>query len=67
MATRMPNPINFYYTSNESLFNKLSSTIKYVLMYTRTHLIRSDEPRKEGRTFPFRRFLFELTMDGYFR
>ena len=21
----------------------------------------------EGRTFPFRRFLFELTMDGYFR
>ena len=44
MATHVPNPISFYYTSNESLFNKLSSTIKYVLMYTRTHLIRSNEP-----------------------
>ena len=43
MATRVPNPISFYYTSNESLFNKLSSTIKYVLMYTRTHLTQSDE------------------------
>ena len=45
MATRMPNPIRFYYTLNENLFNKLSSTIKYVLMYTKTHLTRSDEPR----------------------
>ena len=44
MATHVPNPISFYYTSNESLLNKLSSTIKYVLMYTRTHLKRSDEP-----------------------
>ena len=45
MATRVPNPISFYYTSNESLLNKLSCSIKYVLMYTRTHLTRSDEPR----------------------
>ena len=44
MATRVANPISFYYTSNESLLNKLSCTIKYVLMYTRTHLTRSDEP-----------------------
>ena len=44
MATRVPNPIRFYYTSNESLLNKLSFNIKYVLMYTRTHLTRSDEP-----------------------
>ena len=45
MATHMPNPISFYYTSNESLLNKLSCSIKYVLMYTRTHLTRSDESR----------------------
>ena len=45
MATRVPNPISFYYTSNESLSNKLSYSIKYVLMYTRTHLTQSDEPR----------------------
>ena len=38
------NPISFYYTSNENLLNKLSGSIKYVLMYTRTHLTRSDEP-----------------------
>ena len=44
MATCMPNPIRFYYTSNESLLNKLSFNIKYVLMYTRTHLTQSDEP-----------------------
>ena len=43
MATRVPNPISFYYTSNESLLNKLSGSIKYVLMYTRTHLTRSEE------------------------
>ena len=41
MATRVPNPIRFYYTSNESLLSKLSFNIKYVLMYTRT---QSDEP-----------------------
>ena len=45
MATRVPNPIRFYYTSNESLLNKLSFNIKYVLMHTRTHLTWSDEPR----------------------
>ena len=45
MATHMPNPINFNYTSNESLLNKLTCSIKYVLMYTRTHLTRSNEPR----------------------
>ena len=45
MATRVPNPIRFYYTSNESLLNKLSFNMKYVLMYTRTHLTQSDEPR----------------------
>ena len=38
IATRVPNPIRFYYVSNESLLNKLSLNIKYVLMYTRTHL-----------------------------
>ena len=43
MAICVPNPIRFYYTSNESLLNKLSFNIKYVLMYTRTHLTRSDE------------------------
>ena len=43
MATCVPNPISFYYTSNESLLNKLSGSIKYVLMYTKTHLTRSDE------------------------
>ena len=43
MATRVPNPISFYYTSNESLLNKLSGSIKHVLMYTRTPLTRSDE------------------------
>ena len=43
MATRVPNPISFYYTSNENLLNKLSGSIKYVLMYTRTHLTRSNE------------------------
>ena len=37
------NPISFYYTSNENLLNKLSGSIKYVLMYARTHLTRSDE------------------------
>ena len=44
MATRVPNPISLYYTSNESVLYKLSCSIKYVLMYTRTHLTRSDEP-----------------------
>ena len=44
MATCMPNPVSFYYTSNEDLLNKLSCNIKYVLMYTRTHLTRSNEP-----------------------
>ena len=44
MATCVPNPISFYYTSNESLLNKLSGSIKYILMYTRTRLTRSDEP-----------------------
>ena len=44
MATRVPNPIRFHYTSNKSSLNKLSFNIKYVLMYTRTHLTRSDEP-----------------------
>ena len=43
MATHVPNPISFYYKSNESLLNKLSGSIKYVLMYTRTHLTHSDE------------------------
>ena len=43
MATCVPNPISFYYTSNESLSNKLSGSIKYVFMHTRTHLTRSDE------------------------
>ena len=43
MATRVPNPISFYYTSNESLLNKLSGSIKHALVYTRTHLTRSDE------------------------
>ena len=43
MATHMPNPISVYYTSSESLLNKLSGSIKYVLMYTRTHLTRSNE------------------------
>ena len=43
MATRVPNHISFYYTSNESLLNKLSGSIKHVLVYTRTHLTRSDE------------------------
>ena len=43
MATHVPNPISFYYTSNKSLLNKLSCSIKYV--YTRTHLTQSDEPR----------------------
>ena len=43
MATRVPNPISFHYTSNESLLNKLSGSIKHVLVYTRTHLTRSDE------------------------
>ena len=41
MATRMPNSISFYYTSNESLLNN-SSSIKYVLMYTKTHLTWSN-------------------------
>ena len=45
MATRVPNPISFYYTSNESLLNKLSGSIKHVFVYTRTHLTRSDESR----------------------
>ena len=44
MATCVPNPISFYYTSNESLLNNLYCRLKYVLMYTRTHLTRSDEP-----------------------
>ena len=46
MATCVPNPKSFYYTSNESLLNKLSCStrIKYAFMYTRTHLIKSDEP-----------------------
>ena len=44
MATRVPSPISFYYISNESLLNKPSCSIKYVLMYIRTHLTRSDEP-----------------------
>ena len=44
MATYVPNPIRFFYTSNESLLNKPSFSIKYVLMCTRTHLTRSDEP-----------------------
>ena len=44
MATCMPNPISFYYTSNESLLNKLCGSIKHVLMHTRTHMTRSDEP-----------------------
>ena len=30
MATCVPNPIRFCYTSNESLLNKLSFSIKYV-------------------------------------
>ena len=29
----MPNPIRFCYTENESLLNKLSFSIKYVLTY----------------------------------
>ena len=45
MATRVPNPISFCYKSNERLFNKLHGDIKYVLMYTRIHLTRSDKPR----------------------
>ena len=46
MATRVPNPITLiYYTSNESLLNKHSFSIKYVLMHIRTHLTQSDEPR----------------------
>ena len=43
MATHVPNPISLYYTSNESLLKKLSGSIKYVLVYTRTHLTQSDE------------------------
>ena len=35
---------SFYYTSNESLLNKLSCSIKYVRTYTRTHLTQSNEP-----------------------
>ena len=31
MATRVPNPISFYHTSNESLLNKLSFNIKYLM------------------------------------
>ena len=38
MATLVPNPVSFYYTSNKDLLNKLSFSIKYVLMYTRTRL-----------------------------
>ena len=30
-ATCMPNPINFYYTSNESILNKLSCSVKMFL------------------------------------
>ena len=45
MATHMPNPIRFCYTSNESLLNKLFCSIKCVLIYTRSHLTQSDEPR----------------------
>ena len=45
MAVRVPNAIRFYNASNESLLNELSFNIKHVLMYTRTHLTRSDEPR----------------------
>ena len=43
MATHIPNPISLY-TSSESVLNKLSYSIKYVLMYTRTHLTWSNEP-----------------------
>ena len=45
MATRMPNPIRFYYTPNEGLLHKLLFSMKYVLMCTRTHLTQSDERR----------------------
>ena len=46
MATRVPNPvISFDYTSSESLLHKLSCNVKYVLIYTRTHLTQSNEPR----------------------
>ena len=44
MATRIPNPISLYYTSNESILNKISCSIKYVLIYTRTHLTQCNEP-----------------------
>ena len=39
----MPNSISFYYISNKSLLHKLSCNVKYVVMYTRTHLTQSDE------------------------
>ena len=44
MAARVPHRISFYYISNERLLNKLSCSIKYVLMYTGTHLTQSNEP-----------------------
>ena len=39
MATGVPNPISFYYISNESLLNKLSCSIKYVTRSEKTGLI----------------------------
>ena len=43
LAAHVPNPMGFYFTWKESLWNKLSYGIKIVLVYRKTHLIRNNE------------------------